>query len=389
MSLSTLTKITRYPLWVLATALWSLAALATEQPMPIPAPPTVSAQSYILQDYHTGRVLAESNADQRAEPASITKLMTAYVVFKELASGNLKLDNEITISEQAWRTGGSRTFVQVGTKVKVEDLLKGMIIQSGNDASVALAEHVAGSEEAFATLMNRYAENVGLTNTQYVNSTGLPDPEHYTTARDIARLAAVIIREFPVYYRWYSEKEFTYNNITQYNRNSLLRNDPSVDGMKTGYTAQAQYCLVTSAKRDDMRLISVLLGSRSAGSRAAETRALINYGFRFFETWRLYAAGEPLTQVRIWKGENNLVPLGLVEDLYVTIPRKHYNQLKGSLDVQGLIVAPAKQGQAFGMVHIALGDTEVIRQPLVALHNVAPGNLWKQTMDQVLLIFQR
>ena len=261
---------------------------------PVPAAPQVGAASYIMTDFNSGRVLVEHNADMRVEPASITKLMTAYVVFSELADGNINLQDKVPISEKAWRTGGSRMFIDPKMQVSVEDLVRGMVIQSGNDASVALAEHIAGSEESFAELMNHYGETLGMQSTNFRNSTGLPDPDHYTTARDIAVLSAATVRDFPDYYTWYSEKEFTFNNIRQHNRNTLLWRDPAIDGLKTGHTEAAGYCLAASAKRDGMRLVSAVMGSSSESSRASETQTLLNYGFRFFETVQLYQAGQEL-----------------------------------------------------------------------------------------------
>ena len=267
---------------------------------PVPAAPQVAANSYILSDFNSGRILVEHNSDMRVEPASITKLMTAYVVFRELEEGNITLQETVPVSEKAWRTGGSRMFIEPDMQVKVEDLMRGMIIQSGNDASVALAEHIAGSEEAFASLMNHYAEQLGMTGTNFMNSTGLPDPDHYTTARDINALSAATVRDFPDYYTWYSEKEFTFNNIRQHNRNTLLWRDPAIDGLKTGHTEAAGYCLAASAMRDGMRLISSVMGSSSESARASESQTLLNYGFRFFETVQLYQAGQELTRARIW-----------------------------------------------------------------------------------------
>ena len=272
----------------LTTAPWSLAAT------PVPKAPAVGAKGYLLEDFHSGQSIAEKNADQPMEPASITKLMTAYVVFTEIRNGSLGLSDKVRISEKAWRTEGSRMFVEVNTQVSVAELLKGMIIQSGNDATVALAEQIAGTEDSFAALMNHHAKELGMTKSNFVNSTGLPHKDHYTTARDIARISRAMIEEFPEYYQWYSEREFTYNEITQYNRNKLLWRDESVDGLKTGHTESAGYCLVTSAERDGMRLISVVLGTKSEEARADATQSLLNYGFRFFETHKLYDADNKL-----------------------------------------------------------------------------------------------
>lgn len=363
-------------------------ALPAGAATPIPGPPQVGARAYLLQDFDSGRILVAHNARERVEPASLTKLMTAYIVFSELRSGSIGLDDQVRVSEKAWRTGGSKMFIEVDKLVSVEDLLKGMIVQSGNDASVALAEHVAGSEDAFASLMNNYAATLGMQDTHFVNSTGLPHPEHYTTAYDLALLTRALIRDFPEYYRWYSQREFTYNNITQYNRNKLLWRDPSVDGVKTGHTKAAGYCLVASAKRGDMRLISVVLGARSESARAQETQKMINYGFRFFETRRLYQAGRPLTTVRIWKGEVEQLPLGLTEDLYITIPRKQADRLDTRMNTEPLIVAPAARGQIYGSLEVRLDDELVASRPLVALREVAEGSLVQRLSDEFLLLFE-
>lgn len=352
---------------------------------PKPAAPSIAAKAHILIDFNSGRVLAEENADERLPPASITKLMTSYVVSHELHAGNIKLDDEVLISEKAWRMTGSRSFVKVNTKVTVEALLRGMIVQSGNDAAVALAEHVAGSEEVFAQMMNQYAQQLGMNNTNYMNATGLPDPNHYTTARDIATLSAALIRDFPEHYEWYSEKEFTYNNITQHNRNKLLWRDNSVDGLKTGHTEEAGYCLATSAKRGDMRLISVVLGTRSENARAQETQKLLNYGFRFFETHQLYQANTGILDTKVWKGAQDNLKLGLAKDLAVTVPRGQYDELKASTTIQQPVIAPITAGTQLGEVEIKLGDEVVAKEALVALNDVEQGSWWRRLIDEILL----
>jgi D-alanyl-D-alanine carboxypeptidase (penicillin-binding protein 5/6) len=357
-------------------------------PLPIPKPPATGAKAYILQDYDSKRIVAEKDSDQSIEPASITKLMTAYAVFTELKNGDITLEDKVTISEKAWRTPGSRMFVEVGNQVSVEDLLKGMIIQSGNDATVALAEYIAGSEDTFAALMNRHAEEIGLTGSHFMNSSGLPDAEHYMSARDIALLAGRLIREFPEYYKWYSQKEFTYNDITQYNRNKLLWRDESVDGVKTGHTDSAGYCLVTSAKQEGMRLISVVLGTDSENARAEASQALLSYGFRFFETHKLYDGGNQLTTSRVWKGDSDTVSLGINEPLYATIPRGQYNLLDASMTINNLITAPVAEGKPLGMVHVKLGDTTIAEQELVALQAVDEGSFWQRIVDEALLYFE-
>ena len=328
---------------LLLIALLSAFQFSVQAAVPVPAPPQVSAKNYLLMDFNSGRILAEKDADAQIEPASITKLMTSYVVYSEMEAGRLSLDEQVLISEKAWRMGGSRMYLEVGSKVSVELLLKGLIIQSGNDASVALAEHIAGGEDAFVGLMNQYAANLGMTATHYKNSTGWPDAEHLTSARDIATLAEAFIKDFPEHYKGYSEKVFTYNNIKQYNRNKLLWRDKSVDGLKTGHTDSAGYCLVSSAKRADMRLISVVLGADSEESRASVSQSLLNYGFRFYETHKLYAAGETLNQSRVWQGDKEDVALGLASDLHVTIPRGTYKNMDALMNVDANITAPLKK----------------------------------------------
>ncbi len=300
----------------------------------------------------------------------------------------MRLDDKVRISEKAWRMAGSRMFIEVDKLVPAEDLLKGMIIQSGNDASVALAEHAAGSEEAFAQLMNRYAERLGLTGTHFVNSTGWPDPEHFTTARDMARLAQALIRDFPEEYQWHAIQKFTFNGITQYNRNKLLWRDKSIDGIKTGHTEAAGYCLVASAKRDGMRLISVVMGTDSEKARARETQSLLNYGFRFFQTRRLYKGLQSLKQVRAWKGETEMIDLGLTDDLYVTVPRGQYKNLQASLQLDGQIIAPVGKGERLGILSLSLGDRQLLERPLVSLQSVEQGTLWRQLVDHVMLMLE-
>lgn len=351
---------------------------------PVPAPPDVAAKNYLVIDFASGEVLAEKNADEKIEPASITKMMTAYVVYKELEEGRLSMDEMVQISEKAWRMGGSRMYLEVNTSVPVHELLKGLIIQSGNDASVALAEHIAGTETAFVQLMNQYAAELGMDDTHFANSTGWPDKTHLTTARDIARLAAAIIREFPEHYAWYAEKEYTYNNIKQYNRNKLLWRDESVDGIKTGHTESAGYCLVSSALRGDMRIISVVLGTDSKKARASVSQALLNYGFRFYESHTLYEKDEVLSRPRIWKGEMETLSIGPEEDIAVTIPRGAYDDLDATMDIDKNIEAPVSKGQQVGEVRVSL-DGKVLRTvPLVALETIDEGSLFQIAKDYVL-----
>jgi D-alanyl-D-alanine carboxypeptidase (penicillin-binding protein 5/6) len=360
---------------------------AVNAAVPIPAAPKVAAKNYILVDANSGRVLAEKEADVQVEPASITKLMTSYVIYHELEASRLSMDDMVTISEKAWRMGGSRMYVEVDKQVSVHDLMKGLIIQSGNDATVALAEHVAGTERAFVDLMNQYAAKLGMTNTHFQNSTGWPEEGHLTTARDISKLAIAVIREFPEHYAWYKEKVFTYNNIKQYNRNKLLWSDDSVDGVKTGHTESAGYCLVASALRSDMRLVSVVLGTESEKARASVSQSLLNYGFRFFETHKLYAAGEVLNRSRVWKGDTDKVSLGLLEDLYITIPRGSYGQLEAVMDVDANIEAPLDKGSQHGEVRVNLAEDEMLHTPLVALESVGEGSMFQIAKDHILQLF--
>lgn len=353
--------------------------------MPTPAAPQLSASSYILVDFDSGEVIVEHEVDTRADIASITKLMTSYVVFQELASGNIGLEDIVVISENAWRTGGSRMFLEPGMEVTIEQLILGLVVQSGNDASVALAEHLGGTEEAFASIMNFYGEQLGMPNTNFVNSTGLPDPDHYSTARDVATLSKALIRDFPDYYRWYSEKEFTFNSIRQHNRNNLLWRDPAVDGLKTGHTEAAGYCLAASAKREGMRLISVVMGSASEQSRASESQSLLNYGFRFFETVQVYESGDKLTDAQVWKGLVEQVPLGLAEDIFLTIPRGRYDDLKPRLEMQAALQAPLEQGVAVGLVQIELDGETVASTNLVTLEAVAPAGFFGRAWDGMRL----
>lgn len=354
----------------------------------IPAVPKIKAKGFLLIDYDSGRILAEKKPDTRMEPASLTKMLSSYVIASELKRGSISLDETVTVSEKAWRMKGSRMFIEVGKKVSVKDLLKGMIIQSGNDATVALAEHVAGSEDAFVSLMNQRAAELGMLDSHFMNSTGLPHKEHYTTPNDLAKLARALIRDFPEHYKRYSQKKFAFNNINQYNRNKLLWRNKFVDGIKTGHTESAGFCLVASAKRNDMRLISVVLGTRSEEARTAESQKLLAYGFRFFETHKLYAANEPLTTARIWKGVTEELPLGLKEDLFLTIPKGQYKKLDANMNIDAQITAPAKKGDSFGTVNVRLGDKKYAERKLVALTDVEKGSLWSSLIDEVKLLFQ-
>ncbi len=365
-----------------------IATLVAEAAVVKPTPPTIKARAYILQDYDSGTVLVEANADERLEPASLTKMMTVYVALAQLADGKFQIDDPVLISKKAWKMGGSKMFIEVGKQVPVEDLLKGIIIQSGNDASVALAEFVAGDESAFADLMNQYARQLGMTNSNFVNASGLPRPEHYTTARDMAILAAALIRDFPVYYPLHAICSYTWNDIKQYNRNPLLRRDDSVDGVKTGHTESAGYCLVASAKQGEMRLVSALMGSASEDARLTETQALLRYGFRFFETNRVYESGAPITRVRVWQGQSEQLEMGVADDLYLTVPRGELGRLATDVVVEEKILAPVRAGQQLGVVSISLGGEAIAQRPLIALAEMPQGGLWRRMSDTVRLWFE-
>ncbi|GMQ76373.1 MAG: D-alanyl-D-alanine carboxypeptidase family protein [Gammaproteobacteria bacterium] len=364
------------------------AMLVAEAAVVKPKSPDIKARAYILQDYDSGTVLVEANADEPMEPASLTKMMTAYVVLAQLAEGKFQMGDLVPISKKAWKMGGSKMFIEVGKQVPVEDLLKGVIIQSGNDASVALAEFVAGDEFAFADLMNQYARKLGMTNTNFVNASGLPDPDEYTTARDMATMAVAVIRDFPAEYPLYSSREYTWNNIKQYNRNPLLKRDDSVDGVKTGYTESAGYNLVASAKRGDMRLVSAVLGSESEETRLTESKALLGYGFRFFETGRMYEGGAPIRQVRVWQGESPQLQSGIADDLYLTVPRGAFDKLDTGIVVEEKILAPVRAGQQLGVVSISLDGEAIAERPLIALGEVPKGSLWRRLSDYVKLWFE-
>lgn len=370
---------------LLATA-QTLDTAPTPRPalMQPPAPPEISARGYLLMDYQSGKVLAERNADEPLEPASLTKIMTVHVALGELARGALALDDEVWVSEKAWRTGGSRMFIEVDSRVRVEDLLRGIIIQSGNDASVALAEHIAGSESAFAQMMNDEAARLGMTQTRFLNATGLPAEGHITTARDIAKVAAAIMREFPDYYDWYSELEFTYNQITQQNRNRLLRRTQGVDGVKTGHTEAAGYCLVASAERDGQRLITVVMGTDSDEARMRDSEALLNYGYRFFESHKLFDAGQVLAQLRVYFGESKLLDAGPAQALYVTIPRGGYEVMSAELVPEEGLEAPIAAGQPVGSIEVRLQDALIERVPAVALTDMQEGGLIKRGVDTLM-----
>ena len=361
------------------------ATLASE-PI-IPAPPQLAAEGYLLIDAETGTVLVEHNSKQRLPPASLTKIMTSFVAATEINSGVASLKDPVNISVKAWRMEGSRMFIQEGTQVPLEDLIRGVVIQSGNDASVAVAEHIAGSEEAFVDVMNQHASRLGMLDTHFMNVTGLPDEEHYTTASDLAQLTIALIRDFPEHYKVYSEKYFTYNNIRQANRNSLLWRDNTVDGVKTGHTEAAGYCLVASAEREGMRLVSVVMGTTSEASRSAESQKLLTYGFRYFQTTSLYTAGESLNKVRVWGGTHGAINLGLEDDVVVTVPRGARDNLAAQMDIGKEIHAPLLQGQQLGTLTVSMDGKEISKVPLVALNAVEEAGLFSRLWDEILLFF--
>ncbi len=354
----------------------------------LPAPPDINAVSYLVKDFNSGQVLAEKDIDKVVEPASLTKMMTTYIVSNELEEGNINMDDMVRVSEKAWRMEGSRMFIEVGKEVSVEDLLKGVIIQSGNDASVALAEHIAGTEEVFAAIMNQYAARLGMSNSNFVNSTGLPDPNHYTTARDLAILAEAIIRDHPEIYEWHSIKEFTFNGIKQPNRNLLLWRDDSVDGIKTGHTENAGFCLVASAKRDDMRVISVVMGTEGMESRARASSSLFGYAFRFFETHKYYSQSDRVTSSPVWKGETDEVALGIADDLWLTIPRGQLKNIQPMVEMNPTINAPIEINTVLGNVKLMLEDEELASLPLIALETIPEGGIIKRIQDEIKLFFQ-
>jgi D-alanyl-D-alanine carboxypeptidase (penicillin-binding protein 5/6) len=371
-----------------AICLVLLSSALFAQTRPVPAPPIIGATSYLMIDAKSGHELAALKPDIPVPPASLTKLMTTYVVFHALKEGQITLDSEVTISEKAWRTQGSRMFVEVGKRVRVEDLLLGVIVQSGNDASVALAEFVAGSESVFAEMMNQSAQALGMHSTHFVNATGLPNDDHYSTARDLATLARAIIEEFPDYYAWHSLQDFQWGDIKQPNRNRLLWRDESVDGLKTGHTEAAGYCLVASARRDGMRVITAVLGTSSDKARIDGSQALINYGFRFFETHLLYKAGEEIARARIWKSANETTPLGVMEDLYITVPRGTYDSLESVHNMPAVLMAPVATGQPLAEIKVSLNGSDVVHEQLRALEDNPSGSFWQRAVDAVKLWFE-
>jgi serine-type D-Ala-D-Ala carboxypeptidase (penicillin-binding protein 5/6) len=366
-------------------AVFTAAPLLAETP--IPTAPTVDAKAYIVVDFRTGKVLASKDAVARLEPASLTKLMTAYLVFQELSVGKLKLDEPVVVSEHAWRSEGSRTFIELGKPVSVELLILGMIVQSGNDATIALAERVAGTEETFVQMMNANAKRLGMVGTHFENSSGLPSAEHYTTARDMSLLALAMIRDFPQYYKYYSVREFEHNGIKQQNRNGLLGRDPSVDGLKTGHTDSAGFCLVTSALRDGMRLVSVVLGSGSMKGREDASAALLNYAFTFYDTKLVVKGGTALASAKVWKAARTPVDVGIKDDLYVTVPRGQAADIKTAVDLTPRLIAPLTTASEAGQLRVFIGTQNLATLPVRPLANVAPGGWWRRLIDTIRLWF--
>lgn len=369
--------------------LWLASSAVLAAPAIIPRAPDIAASSYILIDATTGQVIVEKNSEEALPPASLTKIMTAYIVAEEIISGNLTLNDQVHISEKAWRMEGSKMFVGVDTQVSVEDLLRGIIIQSGNDASVAMAEHIAGSEEAFADMMNQYAEVLGMEQSFFMNASGLDTELYFNTmsAKDLSLLAQATISRHQDFYPMYAEREFTYNDIRQSNRNTLLFRDRNVDGLKTGWTDAAGYCLVSSAERDGMRLISVVMGTASEEARAIETQKLLTYGFRYFETHKLYDNGQILANVPVYSGQENALDLGITEEVFVTIPRGQAEAMQATVDVDEIIRAPIDNGQIMGVVNVVLNDDIIYQSDVVAMQTVEQGGVFKRFMDWLSLLF--
>lgn len=365
------------------------AAIPNLKPSKIvtPPPPAIAANGYILVDVYSGKVLAGENPDQRMEPASLTKLMTLYIIFEALKEGRIHLTDHVTVSENAWRTGGSRMFAQVGTSPTVEQLIQGIIVQSGNDACVAMAEYIAGTEDSFVNLMNQQASLLHMNNTHYTDSTGMPHPLHYSTPRDLSVLARSIILNFPEYYHYFGEKEFTYNNIKQPNRNRLLWRDPSVDGLKTGHTSTAGYCLIASAQRNGTRMLSVLLGAPSDSARAADSQSLLEYGFRFFESHKLYAANKTITQSRVWYGDENELNIGVLDDLFVTVTPGQFSNIQVVTNIDPTLKAPITKGQTVGNINVTLDGQTISSTPLIALQDIGKANIFVRMIEHIKYLF--
>lgn len=367
-------------LLLLLTCLITLPAIAQQPAI------SLDAKAFLLTDYQTGQALASKNANERIEPASLTKLMTAYVVFAALKQNRIALDQQVPVSERAWRMIGSRMFIEPNKAVTVDQLIKGMIVQSGNDACIALAETIAGTEEIFVHMMNKEANRLGMKNTRFMNTTGLPDPDHYTTAYDLTLLATAIIRDFPDYYPLYSLKDYTYNDITQKNRNRLLWLDPHVDGLKTGWTESAEFCLITSAKRDNRRLLSVVIGAKSDKARSMESQRLLNYGFQFYDTLHLYKKNQSLTTIKLWKGTQDTLKAGFNRDVFFTLPKGQSDKLKATMEYKQPLVAPIVPGDRVGKVNFTLNGKPIATYPLVALETVESSNIIGRTWDSLMLL---
>ncbi len=358
-------------------------------PLITPAPPPLNAKAYILIDVDSGKIIAEKNSEEKLPPASLTKMMTLYVISNALRNEQIHLTDNVRISQEAWKIGGSRMFVKEGQQVPVEDLLKGIIVDSGNDACVAMAEHLGSSESGFTELMNNQAKNLGMVNSHFTDSTGLPNPDHYTSAKDLAILGQSLIKDFPQYYHWYKQKWFTFNGIRQPNRNRLLWRDNQVDGVKTGHTNDAGFCLVSSAKRNDMRLLAVVLNSPTDTARADDSERLLNYGFRFFETHELYKAGTPITELPLYKGQSDKMAIGVLSNQFITIPSGQYQRLKLNTKIPKFVQAPIKKGEQIGELIIQFDDNVIGSQPLYALESAPPGGFFTRTKDSVRLAFKR
>lgn len=364
-------------------------APTTNNPIILPSAPKIDAKGYVLMDANSGTIIAEKNMNERMAPASLTKLMTLYVTSQAIAQGQINLDTKVRISQKAWRTGGSRMFLKVGSEVPVHELIQGIIVASGNDACVALSQFVGGNESTFVEMMNQTAQQLGMNDTHYMDSTGLPNPQHYSTPYDLALLTRALINNFPQDYSWYNQKWITYNGIKQPNRNRLLWRDQSVDGLKTGHTNEAGYCLIASAKRDDMRLISIVMGAPTDAARADDSQALLNWGFRFYQSHQLFKANTALATPRVWLGENKTVSLGVAKPIYVTIPTGSYGQLNPQVTINTPLTAPVKAGEAYGQLSITLNNKVISSTPLIALSDDPEGGFFSRTFDHILLLFKK
>lgn len=374
---------------LLPTLLLTWLSTGFANPTITPAAPKLNAKGYVLMDANTGMIIAQKNMHKRMPPASLTKLMTLYVTSQAIKQGQISLDNKVRISKKAWHTGGSRMFLNAGSQVPVHDLIQGIIVASGNDSCVALSQYVGGNEDTFVEMMNQSAQQLGMKDTHYMDSTGLPNPNHYSTPYDLALLTRAIITKFPEDYGWYKQKWIKYNGIKQPNRNRLLWRDQSVDGLKTGHTKAAGYCLIASAKRDDMRLISVVMGTPTDSARANDSQALLNWGFRFYQSPQLFKGDVPLATPRVWLGENKTVALGVEKPVHVTIPTGSYSKLKPQITINTPIRAPVKQGDTYGTLNISLNNKVISSTPLIALDNDPVGGFFSRIWDHLLLLFHK